>query len=191
VICSFTQEAFFHGWQLVDNVRKAPVSHIISPMIRQLREMAQQIPQRQKSILDSSGNIIVDQYSFPYNDWSRILPMAVSQMYNILPLLANGSWWETIVDPATPIKVRVDDLTGEISLVDVEPNWKLASCLPHDRLHYFIAILKMAFHGFGGGSARMSELEEAEPTMLHCLFCNHTIYYTMASLKGFKSSSAH
>jgi hypothetical protein len=39
-----------------------------------------------------------------------------------------------------------------------------------------IAILKMAFHGFGGGSARMSELEEAEPTMLHCLFCNHTIY---------------
>jgi superfamily II DNA helicase RecQ len=191
VICSFTQEAFFHGRQLVDNVRKAPVSHIISPMIRQLREMAQQIPQRQKSILDSSGNIIVDQYSFPYDDWSRIVPMAVSQMYNILPLLANGSWWETIVDPATPIKVRVNDLTGEISLVDVEPNWNLASCLPHDQLHYFIAILKMAFHGFGGGSARMSELEEAQPTMLHCLFCNHTIYYTMASLKGFKSSSAH
>jgi hypothetical protein len=39
--------------------------------------------------------------------------------------------------------------------------------------------------------ALVSELEAAEPTMLHCVFCNHTLYYTMASLKGFKSSSSH
>jgi hypothetical protein len=45
----------------------------------------------------------------------------------------------------------------------------------------------MAFHGFGGGSARETEL--AEPTMFHCLYCNDTIYYTMMSLKGFTSSS--
>jgi hypothetical protein len=45
----------------------------------------------------------------------------------------------------------------------------------------------MAFHGFGGGSARLNELRD--PTMFHCLFTNDTIYYTFSSLKGFSSSS--
>jgi hypothetical protein len=192
VICSFSEDSFTRsGKLLVQSVRSAPVIHILSPMVRQIKEMYARLPKRQKTILDSVGNIVVDQYSFLYDDWSRIVPLTVSLMNDFLTFLANGSWWEPIVDPATPIKVRVDDLTGEISLVDVFPIWNLGSCLPLDQLHHFTALLKMAFHGFGGGSARMSELEAAEPTMLHCMFCNHTLYYTMASLKGFKSSSSH
>jgi len=192
VICSFSKDTFTtSGKLLVQSVRSAPVIHILSPMVRQIKEMYARLPKRQKTILDSAGNIVVDQYSFLYDDWSRIVPLTVSLMHKTLTFLANGSWWEPIVDPATPIKVRVDDLTGEISLLDVFPIWNLGSCLPLDQLHHFTALLKMAFHGFGGGSARMSELEAAEPTMLHCVFCNHTLYYTMASLKGFKSSSSH
>jgi hypothetical protein len=191
VICSFSEDTFTRsGRLLVQSVRSASVIHILSPMVRQIKEMYSRLPKRKKTILDSGGNIVVDQYSFLYDDWSRIVPTAVSLMRETLTFLAIGSWWEPIVDPATPIKVRVDDLTGDIALVDVIPLWNLGSCLPHDQLHYFTALLKMAFHGFGGGSARMSELEAAEPTMLHCLFCNHTLYYSLASLKGFKSSSS-
>ena len=40
---------------------------------------------------------------------------------------------------------------------------------------------------FGGGSARLNEL--CDPTMFHCLFTNGTVYYTLSSLKGFKSTS--
>ena len=47
----------------------------------------------------------------------------------------------------------------------------------------------MAFHGFGGGSARMSEL--TMPTMFHCVYSKDTIYYSLTSLKGFNSSSRH
>jgi hypothetical protein len=191
VICSFSEDTFTRsGRLLVQSVRSAPVIHILSPMVRQIKEMYSRLPKRQKTILDPGGNVVVDQYSFRYDDWSRIVPTTVSLMHETLTFLANGSWWEPIVDPATPIKVRVDYLTGDMALVDVIPSWNLGSCLPHDQLHYFTALLKMAFHGFGGGSARMSELEAAEPTMLHCLFCNHTLYYSMASLKGFKSSSS-
>jgi hypothetical protein len=52
---------------------------------------------------------------------------------------------------------------------------------------YFTALLEMAFHGFGGGSARMTEL--VDPTMFHCVFSNATIYYSLTSLKGYTNSS--
>ena len=59
--------------------------------------------------------------------------------------------------------------------------------MPLDQLDYFTAQLEMAFHGFGGGSARMTEL--VEPTMFHCIYSNDTIYYSLSSLKGFTNAS--
>jgi DNA-directed RNA polymerase specialized sigma54-like protein len=79
---------------LVQSVRSAPVIHILSPMVRQIKEMYARLPKRQKTILDSAGNIVVDQYSFLYDDWSRIVPLTVSLMHKTLTFLANGSWWE-------------------------------------------------------------------------------------------------
>ena len=104
-------------------------------------------------------------------------------MHDAISKLANGLWWEPVLDLATHIKVRVNDDTGDIFLVDIHPDWKPGSCLPLDHLDSFTAQLEMAFHGFGGGSARMTEL--LQPTMFHCVFSNHTIYYSLASLKGF------
>ena len=75
VICSFSQQSSTHsGDLLVSSVRKAPVLHILSPMVRQIREMHERLPKRQKTMIDSGGNIIVDQYAFPYDIWSRIVP---------------------------------------------------------------------------------------------------------------------
>ncbi len=56
-----------------------------------------------------------------------------------------------------------------------------------DELDTLTALLDMAFHGFGGGSARMSEL--AELTMFHCISTNHSIYYSSSSLKVFNHAS--
>jgi hypothetical protein len=101
--------------------------------------------------------------------------------------LANGFWWEPVIDPATCLKVRVHEKTGDISLVGVAPLWNQGSCLPSDKLDNFTALLEMAFHGFGGGSTRMTEL--SKPTIFHCVYSIETIYYSLTSLKGFKSSS--
>ena len=188
VICSFSEQTFtsFAG-ALVKSVREAPVIHTMSPLIRQIREMHERLPKRQKTILDPQGNIIVDQYAFPYDDWSQIVPKTVFLMRETLRFLANGSWWEPVVDPATIIQVSVDADTADISLLGVIPVWNVGSCLALDQLDSFTALLQLAFHGFGGGSARMREL--SDPTMFHCLYSNDTVYYSMSSLKGFKSSS--
>ena len=188
VICSFSEQSSTHsGDLLVSSVRKAPVLHILSPMVRQIREMHERLPKRQKTMIDSGGNIIVDQYAFPYDIWSRIVPTAVTLMRESLTHLADGSWWEPVVDPSTFIRVRVDDDTADISLLDVTPCWNVGLSFLVDQLDCFLALLKMAFHGFGGGSARMREL--TEPTMFHCVYSNDAVYYSMTSLKGFNSSS--
>ena len=190
VICSFSDQSLTnYGNLLVKSVREAPVIHIISPMIRQIREMHERLPKRQKTIIDCGGNIIVDQYAFPFINWSCIVPTTVSLMRESLTHLANGSWWEPVVDPSTGIRVSVDDDTAEISLVNVTSSWKDELCFLVDQLDYFTALLKMAFHGFGGGSARMQEL--SDPSMFHCVYSNDALYYSMTSLKGFKSSSRH
>jgi hypothetical protein len=92
-----------------------------------------------------------------------------------------------LFDPASNVKVRVDDETGDVSLLDVTPVWNQGPHLPLDKFDYFTALLEMAFHGFGGGSARMTEL--VDPTMFHCVFSNATIYYSLTSLKGYTNSS--
>jgi hypothetical protein len=188
VICSFSEQSFtISGNLLVKSVREAPVIHILSPMVRQIREMHGRLPKRQKTILDPGGNIIVDQYAFPFDVWSRIVPLTVSLLQEALNHLANGSWWEPVVDPSTFIKVRVDEITSDIFLLGVTSDWNVGPFLLLDQLDYFTALLKMAFHGFGGGSARMREL--SDPTMFHCVYSNDSLYYSMTSLKGFKSSS--
>jgi hypothetical protein len=45
----------------------------------------------------------------------------------------------------------------------------------------------MSFHDFGGGLARMTEL--SKPSMLHCLFTNGTVYYSLSSIKVFNHAS--
>jgi len=190
VICSFSKNTYtVMGNLLVESVRKAPVIHILSPMVRQVKEMYNRLPKRQKTILHPDGNIIVDQYSFSFDIWSQFVPLTVSRLRETLTHLAIGEWWEPVVDPATIIKVRVEDITADISLVGVTPLWNQGACLSLDQLDNFTALLKMAFHGFGGGSARETEL--AEPNMFHCLYCNDTVYYSMTSLKGYTSSSRH
>lgn len=188
VICSFSEQTFTaSGSVLVKSVRESPVIHILSPMVRQIREMHRRIPKRRRTTLDATGNITVDQFSFLFDDWSQIVPRTVCLMREAISNLANGLWWEPIADLVTNVKVKVNNDTGEMYLVGISPVWKQGSCLPLDHLDYFTAQLEMAFHGFGGGSARMTEL--IEPTMFHCVFSNDTIYYSLSSLKGFNNTS--
>ncbi|KAI2489624.1 hypothetical protein MHU86_24972 [Fragilaria crotonensis] len=188
VICSFAEHSFTtFGPALVKSVRESPVIHILSPMVRQIREMHRRLPKRRKTTLDAIGNITVDQFTFLYDDWSQIVPRTEFLMREAISELAIGIWWEPVVDLSTNVKVRVNEDTGDIFLVDISPAWKPVPLLPIDQWDSLTALLEMSFHGFGGGSARMTEL--AEPTMFHCVFSNQTIYYSLSSLKGFNNTS--
>jgi hypothetical protein len=47
--------------------------------------------------------------------------------------LADGLWWEPVVDVVTDVKINVDDNTGDLVLADVSPMWKQGSMLPRGR----------------------------------------------------------
>ena len=187
VICSFTENAFsIHGPSLVKQIRDAPVLHILSPMVRQIREMNARIPKRRKTTQDMAGNITVDQFYFAFDDWSCIVPRTIELVKSIVSRLAEGVWWEPVVDLSTTVQVEVEKDTGDLLLVlGLNAVWK--KDLPLDDLDSFTAILETAFHGFGGGSARMSEL--CQPSMFHCLFTNDSVYYSLASTKVFNHAS--
>ena len=115
VVCSFTEDAFQkHGPALVTSVRKSHVIHSLSPMVRQLREMHRRLPKRRKTTLDDTGNIAVDQFFFLFDDWSLIVPQTVNLMNAALSNLADGIWWEPVVDIATKVEIVVDRETGDL-----------------------------------------------------------------------------
>jgi hypothetical protein len=188
VVCSFSKDTFQkHGPALVTSVRKSHVLHSLSPMIRQLREMHRRLPKRQKTTLDDTGNIVVVQHFFLFDNWSQIVSQTVQLLNCTLSKLADGIWWELVVDIATKVKVIVDPDTGDLEIADVNPIWKQGSLFPLDHFDHFTAVVEMAFHGFGGGAARLNELRD--PTMFHCVYTNNTVYYSLSSLKGFNSMS--
>jgi hypothetical protein len=117
VICSYTEASYTTlGPALVKAVRESPVIHILSPMVRQIREMHRRIPKRRKTTIDAKGNIAVDQFSFSFDDWSQIVPQTVCMMRQAISQLANGVWWEPVVDMMTDVQVSVAQDTGDISL---------------------------------------------------------------------------
>jgi hypothetical protein len=185
VICSFSENAYPNGRDLLDKIREGSVLHILSPMLRQIREMSGRIPKRRKTTQDAAGNITVDQFFFAFDVWSDIVPRTVRMLRNAFFDLAEGLWWESIVDIANVVHVRVDESTADLSIVGISPTWHVN--LPLDTLDFVTSILEMAFHGFGGGSARMSELDE--PSMFNCLFINNSIYYSLGSRKVFNHTS--
>ena len=189
VIVSYREEDAFevHGRNLVNQVRDASVIHILSPMVRQIREMNSRIPKRRKTTLDATGNITVDQFRFPFDEWSHIVPRTITMMKAAVSELSEGSWWELVVDMTTDLRVDVNERTGDLLLAGVKTAWKEARSFHLNAFDTFQAQIEMAFHGFGGGSARMTEL--VDPTMNHCLFVNDTIYYSLKSLKVYNHAS--
>jgi len=99
VIVSFRTDSAYqkYGTPLVDKIRQNSVLHILCPMVRQLREMASRIPKKRKCTLDlEKGDIVVDQFRFPYNTWSQILPLTVEKMNICLEKMVSGlsgSWF--------------------------------------------------------------------------------------------------
>ncbi len=157
--------------RLVQQIRDCDVNHTLCPMVRQLREMTRRLPTRRvTSVDDKTGKIVIEQFAFDYNRWSKIVPTALDMMQAAVQSLAVGDWWKSVVDVTKSINVRTCPRTAELTLVGVEPHWKDVDQknLPLDSIDRFTAVLELAFHGFGGGGARMTELKN--PTMFFCVF---------------------
>ena len=79
--------------------------------------MSGQIPKQRKTTLDAKGNITVDQFYFSFDDWSCIVPRTIDMMMMAVSKLANGFWWEQIIDLAANSQVTVNENTGDLHII--------------------------------------------------------------------------
>ena len=188
VMMQVTDDFRVYGPSLVKEIRGCDVLHTLCPMVRQLREMNGRIPNRRfTSVEEDSLRIVVEQHSFEYNRWATIVPTTVAMMETAVQSLALGDWWKSVVDMTKSVTVLTCPKTADLTLLGVNAKWKDVNNLPLEAIDNLTALMEMAFHGFGGGSARMTELKN--PTMFFCVFHHQTIYYSMISLKVYNHLS--
>ena len=97
VMMQVTDGSDKYAMKVVNSIRASRPLHVLSSMVRQIREMSSRITKRRKVTIDTAKNIVVDEYRFPYNDWSNVVPRVVAMMellFKIWPLGRGGNvWW--------------------------------------------------------------------------------------------------
>ena len=187
VMMQVTDGSDKYAMKVVNSIRASRPLHVLSSMVRQIREMSSRITKRRKVTIDTAKNIVVDEYRFPYDDWSNVVPRVVAMMEMVVQDLAIGTWWKCVVDMSQSVKVKTCSETSELTLMGVKAEWHDFEDVPMDIFDTFTAIMETAFHGMGGGAARMKELED-QP-MHCCLFHNNSVYFTLSSIKVFNIRS--
>ena len=175
-------------------VRKARAINILLPMIRRLREMQRRKPNTRMCTVSPCGDIAVDGFEFAQEKWSTVIPETFAVCRNLLEQLFEGEDWLSFLDTNNPLTVcqsptgrclfslvknGMQKESGELGLT-----CKVDSDIVLDRL---CSHIEVAFHGFGGGSARANELTKLQP--LHAIWHRGTIYFSTESIKKFTFKS--
>jgi superfamily II DNA helicase RecQ len=195
--CSFM---IFADWtdkqreDFVNTIRNGRVLNIVSPMIRELRDMQREKPNRQVRSVTPEGDIAIDGFNFPRREWSQSVPRLVAVCRELFGALFETEDWSLFMDVNTPLSVSRDgngQFLFSISIAGKKVESKqlqLKREVNHipiiDRLG---AYAEICIHGFGGGSLRMQEVMKL--TLLHANWHRGTIYYTSQSIKKFSHRS--
>jgi hypothetical protein len=96
--------------------------------------------------LDVKRNIIVDQYYFPYDIWTEIVPVSLDKLKACVSSACSKSvWWEPIIDVNTPINVKADSVPGDLFVTVYNEDWN--SVVDVDDLNAFGSIIEMSIDG--------------------------------------------
>ncbi len=96
--------------------------------------------------MDIKGNIIDDQYYFPYDIWTEIVPVSLDKLKACVSSACSKSvWWEPIIDVNTPINVKTDSVSGDLFVSVYNEEWN--SVVDIDDLNAFGSINEMSIHG--------------------------------------------
>lgn len=178
-LCSFEQDVHSQALSLVTKIRESPVLHTLAPQIRQLRTMQRKKPKRRLTSLDDFGNVAVEEFFFKKEDWSQIIPKILEKLTDVLRGLTIGNWWLPLLDVANPVRVRTGP-DGDLHVVGVEASFQVIDPCQYDIMASYHEV---AYHGTGGGSMRLSEIDEM--AMPNLVWHRGTIYYSADPIKKF------
>jgi superfamily II DNA helicase RecQ len=175
------------GRVLVQQCRKSPVTNLLSPMIRRLRDMKRSKPPIKENFVSSVGDIIVGQFVFPQSVWCTLIPRIIDQLSQSLDTLIVGNEWKKLIDPAFPVRVLMGR-TNELVVQSEEITYtskKLELSPMGDSFHFekLCAFIELSLHGLGCGSARHTEMTEME--FFKAQFCSGALYYYIQPRKSY------
>jgi superfamily II DNA helicase RecQ len=190
VLCSFHHHADRVAPQIVRHVRTSRVANILCPHIRHLKEMNSRKGSNKIKTITPEGTINVDEYEFPREVWSKLIPDIFSKCRTLLRKLLLGDNWEKLFDTSLHLSVSFVDYQyvkyhaslsdgSVLSSDDVTIN-PAADDLDYDRL---VSYLSLGVFGCGGGATRATEVKEV--LLSQATWHRNTLYYETISNKSF------
>ena len=183
---------------LAQKFRNCQVVNHLGPYIRRFRDMTESKSWKSIHFVDEKMNIIVEGIIFEFDNWRSIIPRTESYCELILSKIFHNNGWKTFLNASS---VAVQNINGnfilEIDNEDVssvifwsaENDLKLQSQFCEKDLHKLISAIELAFHGFGGGSCRHTEITQVLSSDI--TISNGNIYYTVEVLKRARATKQH
>ncbi len=181
---------------ILEQVNSSILCHIISPLIRNCKNMHSQKLQIRIKEIGDNGDITIDDYSFPRCLWSKLVMKVNEGLERCLGDIFADNEWRKFIDVSTAVNVhRISDentATREDLLhydFFVNQNGRVTSendivfkdgILPEvfEKLTAFIMI---CLHGLGLGSTRIAELIRIQ--MHQVYWKKNCFYYKTNSIK--------
>lgn len=189
LISNFNADRYERADELCRKINQCPVMSTLAPFVRWMREMQNAKPKTKRGSLDEFGNISVDHFDFPLEIWSQLLPHSIKALTFVLKKMVVPSSWkalENFLDTSIAVDVTISDDDRDLLLREVQ-QVKFRDGIPRDVVDQLQAHLLLAFHGYGGGGMRFSELQEGNLSMGHCTWHQRTVYYSATPIKSFST----
>lgn len=180
--------------KIVQRARECGNSHRLSAMIARLKAADADKPSVGICSVDEEGNISVDGFQFPQPVYGRLVPTVSKMASELFEKIFIGGKWKQVADLHNPVWVRKsrDNTSFEFDFRSsngerVSSEWLQVVASSTDCGNTFdrlSSLFEMTFHGFGGGSMRMTELASLGSAKL----CWHggTIHFISSSIKKAK-----
>lgn len=155
--------------EVVERARDCGNSHRLSVMIHFLRTGQEAKPKSSHCRFNTeTGDIDVDGYHFPIEKIQTLVPRIMKECIEIFRQLFIGDEWKQVLNLQAEIWVRKSSQFFEFDYISEDGskrschNLKLNEVARKDNflLDHLTSYIEVIFHGFGGGSMRMTELSD-------------------------------
>lgn len=172
----------------VQSARDSVAANLISPLIRQMREMQSLKPNKRKVTVSSDRTIAVDGFEFPSAIWTELVPLIFEKCKEHIGTLFAKMRYETYLDERCTLSVTKSSnnefvfLANESCGDDDFPLPDDVFLVTFDKLCSYVELF---FHGCGGGSMRHEELRRMGKSYLR--WHRNTIYFQSTPIKRFSA----
>ena len=179
---SACQNLTLHELEVVRSIQNGPVTNLLAPYVKQLREVNYRKPRIKDNTVNSNGDITSAAFTFQKTIWSTLIPRVVQISRDCFSEIFVGDTWTEFlakpicVDNWAALEASVECDGRKVLLSDLTVNENMDGVL--SRLQ---SVAELCLFGLGTGAVRHEEVVRLK--VLSCQWHNSYLYYSTESLK--------